>query len=87
MTNAQYIFNQLTKQDMIDVVAFMRDNKEATLAAAINWLFEITYLEGEMHICAKEHDVDYAVHVKQYLSLGIYAKYGWDNDNDLEMPF
>ena len=27
MTNAQFIFNALTKQDMLNVVAFMKDNK------------------------------------------------------------
>ena len=86
MTNAQFIFNTLTKQDMINVVAFMEENKEATLAAAINWLFEIIYIEGEMSIGVREHDVDYAVHIRQ-CRLDIYAYYGWDNDSDIEIPF
>ena len=86
MTNAQFIFDSLTKQDMIDVVAFMKDNKEATLAAAINWLFEIVIVDGEDVICEREHDVAYAAHIKQ-CRLDIYARYGWDVDNDFELPF
>ena len=50
MTNAQFIFGSLTKQDMIDVVAFMEDNKDATLAAAINWLYEVVIIDGEDNI-------------------------------------
>ena len=86
MTNAQFIFNALTKQDMIDVVAFMEENKEATLAAAINWLFEVVIVDGEDVICEREHDVAYAVHIKQ-CRLDIYARYGWDVDSDFELPF
>ena len=86
MTNAQFIFNSLTKQDMINVVAFMEDNKDATLAAAINWLFEVIIVDGEDVICEREHDVDYAVHIRQ-CRLDIYAYYGWDNDSDIEIPF
>ena len=86
MTNAQFIFNALTKQDMIDVVAFMKDNKEATLAAAINWLFEVVIVDGEDVICEREHDVAYAVHIRQ-CRLDIYARYGWAVDSDFELPF
>ena len=86
MTNAQFIFESLTKQDMINVVSFMKDNKEATLAAAINWLFEVVIVDGEDVICEREHDVAYAVHIRQ-CRLDIYARYGWDVDSDFELPF
>ena len=64
MTSAQFIFNALTKQDMIYVVAFMEENKDATLEAAINWLFEVIVVDGEDVICKREHDV-YAAHMRQ----------------------
>ena len=86
MTNAQFIFNALNKQDMIYVVSFMEENKEATLAAAINWLFEVVIVDGEDVICEREHDLSYAVHIKQ-CRLDIYARYGWDVDSDFELPF
>ena len=86
MTNAQFIFNSLTKLDMINVVAFMEDNKDATLAAAINWLYEVVIVDGEDNIFEREHDVSYASHVRQ-CRLDIYAYYGWDNDSDVEIPF
>ena len=86
MTNAQFIFSALTKQDMANVVAFMKENKDATLAAAINWLFEVVIVDGEDVICEREHDVAYAAHIKQ-CRLDIYARYGWDVDNDFELPF
>ena len=86
MTNAQFIFNALTKQDMIHVVSFMEENKDATLAAAINWLFEVVIVDGEDVIREREHDVAYAAHIKQ-CRLDIYARYGWDVDNDFELPF
>ena len=84
MTNAQFIFNALTKQDMIDVVAFMEDNKDATLAAAINWLYELVFINGEDCIFEREHDVSYASHVRQR-RIDIYTMYGWDNID--EIPF
>ena len=86
MTNAQFIFESLTKKDMINVVAFMEENKETTLAAAINWLFEVVIVDGEDVICEREHNVAYAVHIKQ-CRLDIYARYGWDVDSDFELPF
>ena len=86
MTNAQFIFNALTKQDMIHVVSFMEENKTCSLNSAINWLFEVVIVDGEDVICEREHDVAYAAHVKQ-CRLDIYARYGWDVDNDFELPF
>ena len=86
MTNAQFIFNALTKQDMTYVVSFMEENKDATLAATLNWLFEVIIVDGEDVICEREHDVAYAVHIRQ-CRLDIYARYGWDVDSDFELPF
>ena len=86
MTNAQFIFNALTKQDMIYVVSFMEENKTCSLNDAINWLFEVVIVDGEDVICEREHDVSYAAHIKQ-CRLDIYARYGWDVDNDFELPF
>ena len=86
MTNAQYIFSALTKQDMIYVVAFMEENKTCSLNNAINWLFEVVIVDGEDVICEREHDVAYAAHIKQ-CRLDIYARYGWDVDSDFELPF
>ena len=86
MTNAQFIFNALTKQDMIYVVSFMEENKTCSLNNAINWLFEVVIVDGEDVICEREHDVAYAAHIKQ-CRLDIYARYGWDVDNDFELPF
>ena len=86
MTNAQFIFNSLTKQDMINVVSFMEENKDATLAAAINWLYEVATIAGEDCIFEREHDVAYAVHIRQ-CRLDIYTRYGWDVDSDFELPF
>ena len=86
MTNAQFIFNALTKQDMIYVVSFMEENKTRSLNDAINWLFEVVIVDGEDVICEREHDVSYAVHIRQ-CRLDIYARYGWDVDSDFELPF
>ena len=86
MTNAQFIFNALTKQDMIYVVSFMEENKTCSLNNAINWLFEVVIVDGEDVICEREHDVSYAAHIKQ-CRLDIYARYGWDVDSDFELPF
>ena len=84
MTNAQYILSVLNKQDMIYVAAFMEDNKDATLAAAINWLYEVAIIDGEDCIFEREHDVSYAAHVRQ-CRIDIYTMYGWDNID--EIPF
>ena len=85
MTNAQFIFNSLTKQDMIDVVAFMEDNKDATLAAAINWLFEVIIVGGEDYICERDHDLPYAAHMRQ-CRIDVLAYYGYDDDDEV-LPF
>ena len=67
MTNAQFIFNALTKVDMIHVVAFMEENKTCSLNDALIWLFEPVFVEdGEDFICEREHDVSYAAHMRQY---------------------
>ena len=82
MTNAQFIFNALTKQDMIYVVAFMEENKDATLAAAINWLFEVIVVDGEDVICEREHDVSYAAHMRQY-HIDTLSYYGYIEDDEV----
>ena len=84
MTNAQFIFNSMTKLDMINVVAFMEENKTASLATAINWLYEIVFIDGEDCIFERDHDVSYASHVRQ-CRIDIYTMYGWDNID--EIPF
>ena len=66
MTNAQFIFNALTKQDMIYVVSFMEENKDATLAAAINWLFEVINVYGEDFVYERDHDLPSAEQMKQF---------------------
>ena len=86
MINAQFIFNLLTKQDMINVVAFMEENKDATLAATINWLYEVIDVDGEDVICEREHDVSYAAHMRQY-RIDVCAMYNLgDIDNEV-VPF
>ena len=67
MTNAQFIFNALTKQDMANVVAFMRENKTMSLNDAINWLFEVFYVGGEDVICEREHDLPCAEYMNHCL--------------------
>ena len=67
MTNAQFIFNVLTKQDMTHVVAFMRENKTRSLSDAINWLFEVIYVGGEDVICERDHDLPNAEDMRQCL--------------------
>ena len=87
MTNAQFIFKQLTKQDMIYVVSFMEENKTCSLNDAIIWLFKPVFVEdGEDFICERGHDISYAAYMRQY-RLDIYARYGWDVDSDFELPF
>lgn len=86
MTNAQFIFKQLTKQDMIYVVSFMEENKDATLADAIIWLFELVIVDGErVYICEREHDVSYAAHMRQWRSA--CARYNLGDIDDEALPF
>ena len=87
MTNAQFIFKQLTKQDMIHVVAFMEENKTCSLNDALIWLFEPVFVEdGEDVICEREHDVSYAQHMRQW-RMDVYAMYNLgDIDNEV-VPF
>ena len=86
MTNAQFIFNALTKQDMIYVVSFMEENKDATLAAAINWLFEVVIVDGEDVICERDHDLPYAEHMRQW-RMDVCARYNLDDIDDDGYPF
>ena len=67
MTNAQFIFNALTKQDMANVVAFMKENKATSLNDAINWLFEVIYVGGEDVICERDHDLPCAEYMNHCL--------------------
>ena len=66
MTNAQFIFNALTKQDMTHVVALMKENKTMSLNDAINYLFEVINVCGEDVICERDHDLPSAEQMKQY---------------------
>ena len=66
MTNAQFIFNALTKIDMIHVVAFMEENKTCSLNDAINYLFEVINVYGEDFIYERDHDLPSAEQMKQY---------------------
>ena len=66
MTNAQFIFNALTKQDMAHVVALMKENKTMSLNDAINYLFEVINVYGEDVICERDHDLPSAEQMKQY---------------------
>ena len=87
MTNAQFIFKQLTKQDMIHVVAFMEENKTCSLNDAINWLFEVIYVEGgEDVICEREHDLSYAQHMRQW-RMDVCARYNLCDTDDEVLPF
>ena len=87
MINAPFIFNLLTKQDMIYVVSFMEENKDATLAATINWLYEVIDVDGEDVICEREHDLPYAQHMRQW-RMDVCAMYNLgDIDVDEAIPF
>ena len=66
MTNAMTIFKQLTKIDMIHVVAFMEENKTCSLNDAINYLFEVINVFGEDFVCERDHDLPSAEQMKQY---------------------
>ena len=66
MTNAQFIFNALTKQDMTHVVALMKENKAMSLNDSINYLFEVINVYGEDVICERDHDLPSAEQMKQY---------------------
>ena len=83
MINAQFVFNLLTKQDMINVIAFMEENKDATLAATIYWLYEVIDVDGEDVICERDHDHDlpYAEHMRQW-RMDVCARYNLDDIND-----
>ena len=78
MTNAQFIFNALTKQDMTHVVAYMKENKEATLADAINWLYELVFINGEDCIFERERDASGVENTRQ-CHIDVVAYYGHDD--------
>ena len=86
MINAPFIFNLLTKQDMIYVVSFMEENKDATLAAAIHWLFEVIDVDGEDVICEREHDLPYAQHMRQW-RMDVCAMYNLGDIDDEVLHF
>ena len=66
MTNAQFIFDALTKQDMTHVVALMKENKAMSLNDSINYLFEVINVYGEDFIYERDHDLPSAEQMKQY---------------------
>ena len=79
MTNAQFIFNSMTKLDMINVVAFMEENKTASLATTLNWLYEIVFVDGEDCIFEREHNTSWAEHTRQ-CRIDVLAYYGYNDD-------
>ena len=85
MTNAQFIFKQLTKQDMIYVVSFMEENKTMSLNDAINYLFEVINVYGEDFVCERDHDLPSAEHMKQY-RIDI-SSYNENITEDESLPF
>ena len=66
MTNAQFIFKQLTKQDMTHVVAYMEQHKTCSLNNAINYLFEVINVYGEDFVCERDHDLPSTEQMKQF---------------------
>ena len=66
MTNAQFIFDALTKQDIAHVVAFMKENKAMSLNDSINYLFEVINVYGEDFIYERDHDLPSVEQMKQY---------------------
>ena len=86
MTNAQFIFDALTKQDMAHVVAFMKENKAMSLNDSINYLFEVINVYGEDFIYERDHDLPSAEQMKQY-RIDI-SSYNVDvNEEDEVIPF
>ena len=85
MTNAQFIFNALTKQDMTNVVALMKENKTMSLNDAINYLFEVINVYGEDFIYERDHDLPSAEQMKQYrIDISSYNVY---TSEDEVIPF
>ena len=85
MTNAQFIFNALTKQDMTHVVALMKENKTMSLNNAINYLFEVINVYGEDFIFDRDHDLPSAEQMKQY-RIDI-SSYNEDSTEDEALSF
>ena len=85
MTNAQFIFKQLTKIDMTHVVTFMKENKTMSLNDAINYLFEVINVYGEDVIYERDHDLPSAEQMKQYrIDISSYNVY---TSEDEVIPF
>ena len=85
MTNAQFIFNALTKQDMTHVVALMKENNTMSLNDAINYLFEVINVYGEDFIYERDHDLPSAEQMKQYrIDISSYNVY---TSEDEVIPF
>ena len=78
MTNAQFILSVLNKQDMVNVVAFMKENKKATLADAINRLYELVFINGEDCIFEREYDA-LGVECTRQCHIDVDAYYGHDD--------
>ena len=88
MTNAQFIFNALTKQDMLNVITFMKDNKTVSLNDAVNWLYGVTVIDGEDEVFERDHDVSYKYHIRQYrIDTCMYYQLPLDNEDDEVIPF
>ena len=85
MTNSQFIFNALTKQDMTHVVTLMKENKTMSLNDAINYLFEVINVYGEDFIYERDHDLPSAEQMKQYrIDISSYNVY---TSEDEVIPF
>ena len=85
MTNAQFIFNALTKQDMTHVVALMKENKTMSLNDAINYLFEVINVYGEDFIYERDHDLPSTEQMKQFhIDISSYKEY---ISEDEALPF
>ena len=85
MTNAQFIFSALNKQDMTHVVALMKENKTMSLNDAINYLFEVINVYGEDFIYERDHDLPSAEQMNQY-RIDI-SSYNVDISEDDVIPF
>ena len=87
MTNAQFIFNALTKQDMFNVVTYMKDNKTVSLNEAVNLLYGVTVVDGEDAIFKRDHDVSYKYHIRQYrIDTCMYYQLPFDDEDEV-VPF
>ena len=87
MTNAQFILSVLNKQDILNVVTFMKDNKTVSLNDAVNWLYGVTVIDGEDEVFERDHDVSYKYHIRQYrIDTCMYYQLPLDNEGEV-VPF